>query len=204
MSLALRVGGLFPTIQQALRGGLPSLPAIGLSITLKPRITANASENITSQEDERLQDLRQQIENNNGNPPFMIDNGMILRAAPKKKLSHAKHRAKLYAPGNKQIHPLNNIVRCPACGHVKRSHFMCMNCYYEIKSFIKVLKRENGIIKDPVNPQSDLDAADKDLIYPTKVDRPNEVRFKQKEWIPVREKTLMFKLGEHRHTKKSR
>lgn len=151
--------------------------------------------------DKRLQELKEQIENNHGNAPFMIDNGMILRAAPKKKMSKRRHRTKLYTPGDKQIHQLQNIVRCPACGHVKRSHFMCMHCFAEIRNFLKAKKRENGIIKDEVNPQQNLDPIDERIIYPGKFVTDTEIRMKKKEWIPRREEPLMYDKSQLRNKK---
>ncbi|CAH6719853.1 54S ribosomal protein L32, mitochondrial [[Candida] jaroonii] len=111
---------------------------------------------------------------------------MILKAAPKKKPSYRKTRQKLYAPGDKKIQPLENIVRCPACGAVKRSHFMCMNCFGEIKAFLKSLKPSSK------PAEFDIDKVDKDIIYPSKRLNEHEKRLQKKDWIPIREKPLMF------------
>ncbi|ODV80010.1 mitochondrial ribosomal large subunit protein [Suhomyces tanzawaensis NRRL Y-17324] len=190
MSLALRIGGSF-SVPQALLAMLPKLPAFPINSIFhnSPAI------------DERLEELREQIENNHGRPPFMIDNGTIVKAAPKKKMSKRRHRTKLYTPGDKQIHPLNNIVRCPACGHVKRSHFMCMNCFAEIRTFLKGKKRENGLIKDAENPQTNLDPVDEKLIYPGKYLKDDQIRLEEKKWIPVREEPLMFDKKHLKHSK---
>lgn len=172
-----------------LAGLLPRIP------TLAPWTAGSAQTT-----DKRLEELREQLENND-KPPFMIDNGMILRAAPKKKMSKRRHRVKLYTPGDKQIHQLDNIVRCPACGHVKRSHFMCMHCFAEIRTFLKGKKRENGLIKDPVNPQQDLDPTDERIVYPGKYLRDEELKLKKKDWIPVREEPLPYNKLQLKHTK---
>lgn len=137
---------------------------------------------------------------NRRDPPFMMDNG-ILKAAPKKKLSHSKHRMKLYAPGNKQIKELNNIVRCPACGSVKRSHFMCMHCFHEIKTFLKALKRENGLLPPKESPQSNLDPIDERIIYPGKFESDHDRQLREKKWIPKREEPLMYSRDQRTHKK---
>ena len=180
MSLTLRVSGV--------AGALALLPEIVVGLLPKTGLKLTPSSNA----DSRLKELQEQIDGQNGEPPFMIDNGTILRAAPKKKMSYRRHRVKLYAPGNKQIQPLNNLVRCPACGSVKRSHFMCMNCFDEIKQFLKGKKRENGIIKDTQNPQTDLDPIDEKLVYPGKYLREEQARLQEKDWIPKREEPLLF------------
>lgn len=168
---------------------LTLLPEIALGYL--PRITWGTIGK-SSSKDSRLQELQQQIDNNNGDLPFMIDNGTILKAAPKKKMSYRRHRVKLYAPGNKQIQPLNNLVRCPACGAVKRSHFMCMNCFDEIKTFLKGKKREAGIIKETKPVQSDLDPIDERIIYPGKYLRDEQIKLAAKEWIPKREPAILY------------
>ncbi|KAK6205037.1 uncharacterized protein RJT21DRAFT_117507 [Scheffersomyces amazonensis] len=200
MSLAINFGGLgaFPTLKQVL-GNIPRLPVIGLVITNKPSITRSQELIIM---DERLEELREHIENNGGEAPFMIDNGAILRAAPKKKLSHQKHRAKLYAPGNKQIQPLQNLIRCPACGHVKRSHVMCMHCFHEIRTFLKAKKRDLGIIKDTVNPQTDIEPIDEKLLYPKKELEGEKRKLQDRKYVPQREQPLMFQKGEQIHRRK--
>ncbi|KAI5954288.1 hypothetical protein KGF54_002063 [Candida jiufengensis] len=186
MSLALRFGSV--TSPQSIWGALPRiLPQI--SIRLVPN----------NQTDPRLSELQDQLENSE-EPPFMIDNGTILKAAPKKKMSYRRKRVKLYTPGNKQIQPLNNIVRCPACGAVKRSHFMCMNCFGEIRTFLKKLKRQDGLIKDVENPQSDLNPIDERIIYPGKHENDHQRELRKKEWIPKRESALLYERG---HLKKN-
>lgn len=135
------------------------------------------------------------------NPPLpsLWDNESILRAVPKKKPSYGKTRAKLYAPGNKKIQPLNNLVRCPACGSVKRSHFMCMNCFAEIKQFLKSMKKSKN---PPVEkPQSDLNEIDEKIVYPGKRMSEYERRLNKKDWIPVREAPLPYDKNQIKYKK---
>lgn len=139
--------------------------------------------------DPRLEQLRQDIESS-GEIPFIIDNGTIVKAVPKKKVSYRNTRTKLYAPGEKQIKHLNNLVRCPACGHTKRSHFLCMHCFAEIRSFLKSKKREGQHAE--IDPQSELDPIDERILYPGKRLSEYERRLKSKDWIPVREKPLVY------------
>lgn len=116
--------------------------------------------------------------------------GAILRAAPKKRLSRHKHRQKLYAPGDKQIQPLGNLVRCPACGHVKRSHFMCMHCFAEIRTFLKAKKK--ALFGETEPPQLNLDPIDEKLVYPGKRESYEQMMTRQKKWVPQREEPLMY------------
>lgn len=193
MSLAFRLGAA-PSLSGGWMGILPRLPAISIRIP-NPFQTQGSIQN-----DRRLQELKEQIENNNGEAPFMIDNGMILRAVPKKKPSYRRTRQKLYAPGDKQIKHLDNLGRCPACGHVKRSHFMCMHCFAEIKSFLKMKKKAT---QDPVEaPQANLDPIDEKIVYPGKHESEYERRLKKKDWIPVREEPLMFNAEQLKNPKK--
>lgn len=193
MSLTLRLGSM-PSLSSGWIGILPRLPSISLRIP-NPLQTKEAIHN-----DKRLQELKEQIEANNGDAPFMIDNGMILRAVPKKKPSYRRTRQKLYAPGDKQIKHLDNLVRCPACGHVKRSHFMCMHCFAEIKSFLKMKKKS---AQEPVEqPQANLDPIDEKIVYPGKHESEHQRRLKKKDWIPVRETPLMFNAEHLKNPKK--
>lgn len=131
-----------------------------------------------------------------GEAPFLIDNGMILRAAPKKRTSHRRRREKLYASGDKKIKPLENLVRCPACGHVKRSHFMCMHCFAEIRTFLK--EKKKALFPEPKKPQTDLDPLDERIVYPLRRLRQDELMLKKKDWIPKREEPLMFNPDQRR------
>ncbi|CAI5755820.1 unnamed protein product [Candida verbasci] len=181
MSLVYRFGLISQTIQEAV-WGIPRIPQISITLPKK------------------LQELKEKLFQED----ISIDNGSILRAVPKKKLSHRRHRVKQYAAGRKQIQQLENLVRCPACGSVKRSHFMCMNCFDEIKTFLKGLKRANGLIKDTViRPMENFaNPRDETIIYPGKFTKPEERQLKAKEYIPKREEPIMFQKGKMLHNKK--
>lgn len=197
MSLSLRFGAV-TSLQESLWGLVPRLPSITIRLGLQNKLGNQQSLPM----DERLRELKEKIEES-GEAPFMIDNGTILKAVPKKKMSRARRRKKLYASGNKQVHPINNIVRCSACGSVKRSHFMCMNCFAEIRTFLKSLKRKNGLLEEPVNPQSDLNPLDERVIYPGKFETDEQRRLKSKDWVPQREEAGLYNHQEVKHIKKS-
>lgn len=185
MSLALRFGTL--ALPSTYAGGvislaLPRIPLLPFVNQLFPSLSQNAV-------DPRLEELKRKLQQN-GEPPFMIDNGTILKAVPKKRPSHRRTREKLYSPGDKQIQPLENLGRCPACGHVKRSHFMCMHCFAEIKAFLK--EKKKALLGEVEQPQANLDPVDEKIIYPGKYVREYEQRLKKKDWIPKREEPLLF------------
>lgn len=140
--------------------------------------------------DPRLEELTELLEKNDQNPPFMFDNGAILKAAPKKKPSYKRTREKLYSPGDKQVQPLHNLRRCAACGRVKRSHFMCMHCFGEIRALLKQKKKD--IFGEPAKFEQKLDSVDERIIYPGKHYTQKDWRMEEKEWIPKREEPLMF------------
>lgn len=142
--------------------------------------------------DSRLDDLKRLLERT-GVPPFTVDNGAILRAVPKKRPSHKRTREKLYLPGDKQIQPLQNLRRCPACGKVKRSHFMCMHCFAEIRLFLKQKKR--ALFGEPEPYTQNLDKTDEKILYPGKYVSAEERKLRDKEWIPKREEPLMYEPG---------
>lgn len=50
----------------------------------------------------------------------------ILRAVPKKKTTHSKSRMRRMA--GKALQDVTALVRCPACGKVKRAHVLCQSC----------------------------------------------------------------------------
>ncbi|KNZ56166.1 ribosomal protein L32 [Puccinia sorghi] len=70
-------------------------------------------------------------------PNFFFELGRLLRAVPKKKVSHSRKRMR---SAHKGI-PLNlSLGVCPACGEPKRQHFLCLHCYAD-----KVLERSKSI-----------------------------------------------------------
>ncbi|KAL2155425.1 hypothetical protein VTH82DRAFT_167 [Thermothelomyces myriococcoides] len=50
----------------------------------------------------------------------------ILKAVPKKKTSHMKKRHRQMA--GKALKDVTSLCRCPACGEVKRMHYLCPHC----------------------------------------------------------------------------
>ncbi|KAJ9138703.1 hypothetical protein NKR23_g8403 [Pleurostoma richardsiae] len=59
----------------------------------------------------------------------------ILRAVPKKKTSHSKKRHRQMA--GKALKDVNSLCRCPACGGVKRMHYLCTNCLKQLGGLVK-------------------------------------------------------------------
>jgi len=58
----------------------------------------------------------------------------ILRAVPKKKTSHSKKRHRQMA--GKALKDMTSLCKCPACGRLKRMHYLCpfcMSCKWAIK-----------------------------------------------------------------------
>ncbi|GEQ72435.1 hypothetical protein JCM33374_g6122 [Metschnikowia sp. JCM 33374] len=190
MSMALRLGSLpvfSPLASASIAVALPRLPMLPRLSDFLPK---QWSERPTISVDPRLEELAEFLERRNGQPPFMVDNGAILKAAPKKKPSYKRTREKLYSPGHKQIQPLHNLRRCAACGRVKRSHFMCMHCFGEIRALLKQKKKE--FFGEPAKYEQDLDAVDERIIYPGKFFSQKDWRMEKKDWIPKREEPLMF------------
>jgi large subunit ribosomal protein L32 len=50
----------------------------------------------------------------------------VLKAVPKKKTSHMKKRHRQMA--GKALDDVHSLCKCPACGEIKRMHFLCPNC----------------------------------------------------------------------------
>ncbi len=50
----------------------------------------------------------------------------ILRAVPKKKQTHSRTRKRQLT--GKALKDVSELVRCPACGNVKRAHILCLHC----------------------------------------------------------------------------
>lgn len=190
MSAILRLGAFQATGQLAglrLAIALPLLPRLPTVSQLLPQWASSLNRQVEA--DSRLQELKELLEKN-GEPPFMFDNGSILKAAPKKKPSYKRRREKRLSPGDKQIQPLENLGRCAACGRVKRSHFMCMHCFGEIRTFLKEKKKQ--LFGEPAQYEPDMDKVDKELIFPTKRETDLELIYKKRPYVPVREKPLQY------------
>lgn len=50
----------------------------------------------------------------------------VLRAVPKKKVSHSKKRHRQMA--GKALEDVNSLCKCPGCGQTKRTHRLCPAC----------------------------------------------------------------------------
>lgn len=50
----------------------------------------------------------------------------VLRAVPKKKVSHSKKRHRQMA--GKALEDVNSLCKCPGCGQTKRTHRLCPHC----------------------------------------------------------------------------
>ncbi|KAK4141183.1 uncharacterized protein C8A04DRAFT_39315 [Dichotomopilus funicola] len=50
----------------------------------------------------------------------------VLKAVPKKKTSHMKKRHRQMA--GKALKDVTSLCKCPACGEIKRMHYLCPNC----------------------------------------------------------------------------
>jgi large subunit ribosomal protein L32 len=68
----------------------------------------------------------------------------ILKAVPKKKTSHMKKRHRQMA--GKALKDVNSLCKCPACGEIKRMHYLCPHCAssMETESMGGVLHADNG------------------------------------------------------------
>ncbi|CAP70506.1 uncharacterized protein PODANS_3_5750, partial [Podospora anserina S mat+] len=58
----------------------------------------------------------------------------ILKAVPKKKTSHMKKRHRQMA--GKAIKDVTALCVCPACGGMKRMHYVCPTCASRLKGFL--------------------------------------------------------------------
>ncbi|GMM35052.1 mitochondrial 54S ribosomal protein YmL32 [Saccharomycopsis crataegensis] len=179
---------------------LPRLPEISITLQGSPA-SSNAQENeISSQIDELKQRIQNSIEIGTQSALSLWDG--ILRAAPKKKVSHQKKRQRQLAPGKKQLQHLNNLNRCPSCGHYKRAHTLCMNCVGEIRKYWKQLdaaKNEQEVSKPDQekevmkvgDSEESVDSVDQRILYPGKRKFLNELKHVEKEeYLERRPKTL--------------
>ncbi|AOA64760.1 54S ribosomal protein L32, mitochondrial [Komagataella phaffii CBS 7435] len=161
-------------------GILPRIPEIHIAI---PNIFQRRTEASTETHDPRILELIENLQDAEV-PPFFIDNG-ILKAAPKKKVSHMKRRQKLYGPGKKQLSLLQNLNRCPACGNYKRSHTLCMHCVGQIRRhWNDSVPQQEAFREEFVNP------LDEKILYPGKKELPDERTLRKKEWLKRRPRTL--------------
>ena len=179
--------------------GFPSF--LGAAVGLIPRVTIQRTAIPVSQ---RLEDFVREKLAQLGQALPQIDVG-LWKAAPKKRPSKRRTRINFLAAGKKQVKHMHNLVRCPACGHVKRAHFMCMHCFAEIRYFLRDKKRQAlGLVDKLKGKAPELDDVDRNILYPGKYTSYEEHKLQAKRWIPKREDTLMHDL-EHlkKRTKKT-
>lgn len=194
MSAVLRLNGLLAQTsltKTIFLFALPALPALPSVSQLIPQWAAPIFNGSSS--DLRLKELKELLERKR-EPPFMFDNGAILRAVPKKKPSYKRTREKRLAPGEKQMKPLENLGRCAACGRVKRSHFMCMHCFGEIRAFLKEKKKQLFGETKPYEPE--MDKTDANIVFPKRRLRDLELAYSRKEYVRDRETPLVYNKDE--------
>ncbi|KAJ4306790.1 hypothetical protein N0V88_000157 [Collariella sp. IMI 366227] len=67
----------------------------------------------------------------------------ILKAVPKKKTSHMKKRHRQMA--GKALKDVNSLCKCPACGELKRMHYLCTNCAAKLREMMnKEIKEKSS------------------------------------------------------------
>ncbi|KAK4120912.1 hypothetical protein N657DRAFT_636296 [Parathielavia appendiculata] len=66
----------------------------------------------------------------------------ILKAVPKKKTSHMKKRHRQMA--GKAIKDVNSLCKCPACGEIKRMHYLCPHCAARLREMMNREAREKN------------------------------------------------------------
>jgi len=116
--------------------------------------------------------------------------GMLL-AAPKKKTSHQKKRQRLLADNanRNNVKFLNNLNKCPSCGHFKRMNTLCPCCVGEIRHIWKAHLAVKEEVKESVD--SVISEVDKRILYPGRVDTAYMRKLKDKDsYLKRRTKTL--------------
>lgn len=117
--------------------------------------------------------------------------GMLL-AAPKKKTSHQKKRQRLLADNanRNNVKFMNNLNKCPSCGHYKRMNTLCPFCVGQIRHIWKAhLAGKAESQADML--ESTMSEVDKRVLYPGKVDTPYNRKLKDKDsYLKKRTKTL--------------
>ncbi|KAK3297817.1 uncharacterized protein B0H64DRAFT_393141 [Chaetomium fimeti] len=64
----------------------------------------------------------------------------ILKAVPKKKTSHMKKRHRQMA--GKALKDVNSLCKCPACGEIKRMHYLCPHCAKKLNEMMNKKAQE--------------------------------------------------------------
>jgi len=66
----------------------------------------------------------------------------VLRAVPKKKTSHSKKRHRQMA--GKALKDFTATCTCPACGEIKRMHYMCPSCVKRMQLLLPVYRHRGS------------------------------------------------------------
>ncbi|KAL2261213.1 hypothetical protein VTK26DRAFT_4579 [Humicola hyalothermophila] len=66
----------------------------------------------------------------------------ILKAVPKKKTSHMKRRHRQMA--GKALKDVTSLCKCPACGELKRMHYLCPHCTSKLKEMMNKEAKETA------------------------------------------------------------
>ncbi|KAL2133409.1 hypothetical protein VTI74DRAFT_2410 [Chaetomium olivicolor] len=66
----------------------------------------------------------------------------ILKAVPKKKTSHMKKRHRQMA--GKALKDVTSLCKCPACGEIKRMHYLCPHCAAKLREIMNKEAKENS------------------------------------------------------------
>ncbi|KAH3672311.1 hypothetical protein WICMUC_004282 [Wickerhamomyces mucosus] len=174
---------------------LPVLPEIQIVIPNPFQKQSNSTP--TNQSKTQTKSLKEKLQEvlDNAKELSLIPNGVwegLLRAVPKKKVSHSRKRNRQLT-GSKQLKLLNNLNRCPSCGHIKRSHHLCMHCVEQIRSIWRTDAKESK--QEPY--KQELNDQDRKLIYPGKKESDYEKMLKDKKnWLERRQRT--FELNRRR------
>ncbi|VVT56990.1 mitochondrial 54S ribosomal protein bL32m [Magnusiomyces paraingens] len=120
---------------------------------------------------------------------YFFDNGILL-AVPKKKVSHRRKRNRQIAPEAKQQKEVFSLDRCSSCGHIKRRHALCMHCVSEIKTLWK--ERDVAEQSKDGHVERDLLPIEEQTLYPGKVERAEQKKLKEKEYLYKPPRTLPY------------
>ncbi|KAH3687359.1 hypothetical protein WICPIJ_001636 [Wickerhamomyces pijperi] len=179
------------TVLDSLAGALTRLPRLPQIQVIIPNPFAPQArpQQAATEQQKTLREKLQEYINNAVDAAPLIPTGLLeglLRAVPKKKVSHRRKRNR-QLQGDKQLKLLNNLNRCPSCGHIKRSHTLCMHCVEQIKSIWRTEAKLSE--KEPF--KQELDPVDQKLIYPGKRESPYEKQMNnKKEWLERRQRTF--------------
>ncbi|CDR45697.1 CYFA0S19e01948g1_1 [Cyberlindnera fabianii] len=185
MSLSINLGRLSGLV-------LPRLPEIKVRLSIPNPFGSTTSTPSTPStrvlSPELQQRLQDYLDNRSVEESFFIDNG-LLKAVPKKKVSHQRKRTKQLKSTLKQLPILHHLNRCPSCGHTKRANTLCMHCVSQIKNVWKEdLRLKNGGSGDVI--EQELDPIDKKILYPGKKQSEYEEALEKKDYIDRRTRTL--------------